>query len=88
MEEEIQVQDCRDNAHEFGLDSHGFMIRRLPDFAELPDRGAITGEYIPAIKKMLRTELEDVGTVFVFDWRVSEATSHLTTKQLETKTDF
>lgn len=69
-EEQVEVQDCRKNAAEFGLDSHGFAIRRMPTFAELPDREAVIGEYIPAIRNMLQTELEDVGTVFLFDWRV------------------
>lgn len=74
-EEQVEVQDCRENSHEFGLDSHGFAIRRLPTFTELPDREAVIGEYIPAIKRMLQDELEDVGTVFLFDWRVCESDS-------------
>ncbi|POS75728.1 methyltransferase CmcJ [Diaporthe helianthi] len=72
-EEQVEVQDCRNNVHEFGLDSHGFAIRRLPTFTELPDREAVIGEYLPAIKKMLQAELEDVGTVFLFDWRIRES---------------
>lgn len=71
-EKQIQVQDLRDDAHSFRLDSHGFTICHLPGFTGLSDRGTISGEYIPAIKKMLKTELGDVGTVFVFDWRVRE----------------
>lgn len=77
----IQVQDIRDNAHNFGLDSHGFTICRCPRFAELPDTDAVTGEYIPAIKKMLKTELKEVGTVFVYDWRVCDVTPHLVITQ-------
>lgn len=71
-EKEIQIQDIRNDAHHFGLDSHGFTTSRFPRFAELPDTDAVEGKYIPAIKKMLQTELEDVGTVFVYDWRVLE----------------
>lgn len=69
-EKQIQVQDLRDESESFRLDSHGFTICRLPEFTELSDREVISGEYIPAIRKMLTAELEDVGTVFVFDWRV------------------
>lgn len=71
-DKKIQVQDIRNNVHNFGLDSHGFTSCHFPRFAELPDTNAVTGEYIPAIKKMLQTELEDVGTVFIYDWRVRE----------------
>lgn len=76
-ERQIQVHDLRNNAHEFQLDMHGFAVRCLPKFTELPNRESITEEYIPAIKKMLQEELEEVGTIFVFDWRVSDLPSHL-----------
>lgn len=69
-EVEIPVQDIRDDAHSFRLDSHGFTVCHLPEFTQLSDRGVIPDEYIPVIKKMLKAKLEDVGTVFVFDWRV------------------
>lgn len=69
-EKQIRVQDIRENTHSFQVDSHGFTVRHLPNFTELPDGEIISGEYIPAIKMMLKAELEDVGTVFVFDWRV------------------
>lgn len=79
-EKQIQVQDIREMAHSFELDSHGFVIAELPMFPELPDRETITGEYIPAVKKMLQAELDDVGTVFVFDWRVRVTVLELTTE--------
>lgn len=69
-EKRIQVHDFRHHAHNFQLDSHGFAVFQLPRFTELPDKKTITGEYLPAIQKMLLKELDDVGTVFVFDWRV------------------
>lgn len=43
---------------------------QLPGFTELPDKKTISQEYIPAIENMLQKQLDDVGTVFVFDWRV------------------
>lgn len=70
-EKQIQLHDFRHNADRFQLDTHGFTIRCFPGFTELPDRESITEGYISAIKEMLQTELEEVGTVFVFDWRVS-----------------
>lgn len=69
-EKQIPIHNIRDDAQGFQLDSHGFTTRRLPGFTDLLDRETITGKYIPAIKDMLKTELQDVGTVFVFDWRV------------------
>lgn len=66
----IQAHDVRQNAHSFQLDSHGFTICQLPGFTEVPDKKTISQEYIPAIENMLRKQLDDVGTVFVFDWRV------------------
>lgn len=73
-EKRIQVHDIRHNAHSFHLDSHGFTVCQLPRFTELTDKKTITGEYIPAIEKMLQKELDEVGTVFVFDWRVRRTT--------------
>jgi len=69
-EKDITVEDFRDRADEFQLDTHGFTTRKIPGFTELPDKETIERKYIPAVRQMLQDELEDVGTVFVFDWRV------------------
>lgn len=69
-DKEIALQNIRDNAEKFRLDSHGFTTSPLPGFTELSEREEITEKYMPAIKEMLQTKLQDVGTVFVFDWRV------------------
>lgn len=82
-ERQIQVHDLRNSAHKFQLDTHGFTVRCLPRFTELPDRESITEEYIPAIKKMLQAELEEVGTIFVFDWRVSDLLPSPTRKSVK-----
>lgn len=71
-EKQIQVQDLRDDVHSVRLDSHGFTICHLPGFTQLSDGEVIPGQYTPAIKNMLKAELEDVGTVFAFDWRVRQ----------------
>lgn len=69
-ERTIQVENIRDVPTTFQLDTHGFCSRPLPGFTELSDEDTVISKYIPAVKKMLQTELQDVGTVFVFDWRV------------------
>src|SRR5436305_593967 len=69
-EKQIEVKDFRDEASKYHLDTHGFATCRLPGFRLLPDRDVITEEYLPAVKDMLRSSLDDVGTVFVYDWRV------------------
>jgi hypothetical protein len=67
---DIQVEDFRDREHEFQLDTSGFTSVQLPGFTDLTDRETIKKQYIPAVKKMLEEELQDVGTVLLIDWRV------------------
>ena len=69
-ERAVTVTDFRNN-NEFELDTHGFTVRELPGFSELDDAEIIRKEFLPAVERMLKTELDDVGTVFIFDWRVS-----------------
>lgn len=75
-EREVEVKNLRDEATEFNLDTHGFATYRLPEFNDLMDRDTITEKYIPAVKNMLRSNVPDVGTVFVYDWRVSRNLLH------------
>lgn len=72
-EKDVTVTDFRDNAADFQLDTHGFATRKLEGFTELENDKDINARYIPEVKRMLETELGDVGTVFVFDWRASPA---------------
>ncbi|KAL2279698.1 hypothetical protein FJTKL_13240 [Diaporthe vaccinii] len=76
-EAQIQVQDLRDDAQSYRPDSHGFAVCHLPGFTQLSDRAIISDEYIPVIKKMLKAELEDVGTMFAFGWRIRESNSEV-----------
>lgn len=69
-DKEIIVEDFRGRAREFHLDTHGFTTRRLPGFTDVSIREVIESEYVPYVIKMLRAELHDVGTVFIFDRRV------------------
>lgn len=66
-EKEVIVEDFRGRAREFHLDTHGFTTRRLPGFTNVSIRDGIENEYVPSVIKMLRAELHNVGTVFVFD---------------------
>ncbi|KAI3318885.1 hypothetical protein HD806DRAFT_304982 [Xylariaceae sp. AK1471] len=69
-EKQIEVENFRDQAPKFQLDTHGFATFRLPGFRLLPDRDTIMEKYLPAVKDMLQSQLQDVGTVFVYDWRI------------------
>ncbi|KAI0813888.1 hypothetical protein GGR55DRAFT_484374 [Xylaria sp. FL0064] len=81
-ERQIDVYDFRVNSNQFQLDSHGFTTRRLPGFSELLDREVITTQYLPAVKNMLQSQLQDVGTVFVYDWRIRNSRPDTTDKQI------
>jgi hypothetical protein len=73
-ERSITVKNFRDN-RDFQLDSHGFTSRKMSGFSELDNVDKIRKEFLPAVEGLLRKELEDVGTVFIFDWRVSRTLS-------------
>ncbi|KAI1429100.1 hypothetical protein F5Y12DRAFT_729625 [Xylaria sp. FL1777] len=81
-ERQIQVQDFRDRADQFQLDTHGFATRHLPGFSELLDRDTITTQYLPAVKDMLHSQIQDVGTVFVYDWRIRSSRPETTEKRI------
>ncbi|OTA96831.1 hypothetical protein M434DRAFT_392516 [Hypoxylon sp. CO27-5] len=81
-EKDVLVEDFRERADDFQIDTHGFTTRRLPGFTELSDKDVIQTEYIPAVKKMLQESLQDVGTVFVFDWRVRSSRSESTADKI------
>ncbi|KAI1271158.1 hypothetical protein F5Y07DRAFT_383894 [Xylaria sp. FL0933] len=81
-ERQIEVHDFRADSNQFQLDSHGFTTRRLPGFSDLLDREFITSQYLPAVKNMLQSQLQDVGTVFVYDWRIRNSRPDTTDKQI------
>ncbi len=76
-EREVLVEDLRGQERDFQMDASGFATCQLPGFADLSDPEAIREEYLPAVEDMLRRELDDVGTVVVFDWRVSDQSSYV-----------
>ncbi|KAI0531707.1 hypothetical protein GGR58DRAFT_222379 [Xylaria digitata] len=81
-ERQIGVKDFRAYADRFQLDTHGFTTRNLPGFNGLLDRDTITKRYLPAVQEMLQCELEDVGTVFVFDWRIRSSRPDATDQKI------
>lgn len=68
---DIEVEDFRGQKDFDDIDSHGFTTRSLNGFDLVNDIPAIERDYIPAVEALLRKALKDVGTVFIFDWRVS-----------------
>ncbi|PSN60877.1 methyltransferase CmcJ [Corynespora cassiicola Philippines] len=71
-EKEIAITDFR-GKEGFQLDTQGFTMRNIEGFTELTIGEDICQNYIPAVKKLLKRELEDVETVFVFDWRLRDS---------------
>jgi len=72
-QKQVELEDFREKAIEFELDTHGFTTRCLPGFDDLLDKETAVSRYLSAIEKMLQDKLDDVGTVFIFDWRVRYA---------------
>ncbi|KAI1361534.1 hypothetical protein F5Y08DRAFT_314430 [Xylaria arbuscula] len=81
-ERHIEVKDFRTNADQFQLDTAGFTTRHLPGFAELMDRDAIKERYLPAVQHMLQSQLSDVGTVFIYDWRIRNSRPEITEERI------
>ncbi|RYO79490.1 hypothetical protein DL766_009345 [Monosporascus sp. MC13-8B] len=81
-EKTVTVEDFRGRAKEFQLDSHGFSSCHLPGFTELADKDTIEQQYLPAVEDILRTHLEDFGTVFIFDWRIRNSRSDTVTDMI------
>lgn len=71
----VNVRDFRDISEFFNLDTHGFASFPLHGFDKMPGEDFIRQRYLPAIEDMLKSQLEGVGTVFIFDWRVSTTSS-------------
>lgn len=66
----VTVEDFRGEGDFFEIDNHGFTSRPIEGFARLENTTEIEQSYIPAIKDLIRKEIAEAGTVFVYDWRV------------------
>ncbi|KAI1251513.1 hypothetical protein MGN70_006081 [Eutypa lata] len=81
-EKTVIIEDFRGQAQEFQLDSHGFSSCHIPGFMELTDKNIIEQQYLPAVENLLRAHLEDVGTVFIFDWRIRNSRNDTVTDMI------
>ncbi|KAK9776459.1 putative Major facilitator superfamily (MFS) profile domain-containing protein [Seiridium cardinale] len=81
-ERTIQVEDFRPQAQNFSLDSHGFTTRLLPGFTNISGKDEVNDAYIPAVKKMIKEQVADVGTIFVFDWRIRCSRNETVTERI------
>ncbi|MCJ1281118.1 hypothetical protein MMC26_000436 [Xylographa opegraphella] len=65
------IEDVRGDEEQYTLDRHGFTYRRAPfAFAGFHDKSQILETFLPWAERILRKEVEDVGRVFIFDWRL------------------
>jgi hypothetical protein len=67
---DVLVQNIRKQEANFSLDINGFMVRNLQGFHDLASLESITSEYLPAVEKLLKQEVEGADKVVFFDWRV------------------
>lgn len=72
-----KVEDARGRETEFNLDTHGFAWRKhetkVKDFKS---REEVVNNYFPEMVALIRSEVEDVDRVYIFDWRVSNEVAH------------
>lgn len=69
-EQDVTVEDIRDDLDYVNIDDHGFTTRNLLGFDCLNSAEEIESWYLPAVEQLLRAEMDDAGTVFIYDWRV------------------
>lgn len=70
---ELVVNDLRGQEKDFNLDRNGFSVcTHETAVTRFGTAEEIEQVYLPEIEAMLKREVEDVGRVFFFDWRVSQ----------------
>jgi hypothetical protein len=66
------VQDLRGQESQFDLDRNGFQIFDLPtSFRHWHDRKAVENEYMKECVDILRGILDDVDSIYFYNWRAS-----------------
>ncbi|KAF2440058.1 hypothetical protein P171DRAFT_489834 [Karstenula rhodostoma CBS 690.94] len=75
-ERNVQVEDFRDEGDYFDIDNHGFTSRTIEGFSRLDSTTEIELSYIPTIQDLIRNEIADAGTVFVYDWRIRDSSTY------------
>ena len=66
-----KVRDVRQELGDFTLDDNGFAYRTWPSKCKSFDKATVKQIYLPEIEGLLRTEIEDIRHIALFDWRVS-----------------
>lgn len=70
-DEQVEIKDVRSLTVPPTLDTYGFMYRKYPLlFTNFASRQAVEQFYFPEVERLIRQEVDDVGQVFIFDWRL------------------
>lgn len=76
---QVNIQDARGSECDFTLDNYGFVFRRYPsDFNCFTDRRLVEDKYFPEIEQILRSELQGLDKIFIFDWRLRRSKHEIT----------
>ncbi|KAK3377157.1 hypothetical protein B0T24DRAFT_656821 [Lasiosphaeria ovina] len=68
--EEI-IHDCRGKEGDFTLDEHGFsFVTHHSQMVSWDDADTVKEVYLKEVEELLRQQVDDVGQVFFFDWRI------------------
>ncbi|TRX98935.1 hypothetical protein FHL15_000277 [Xylaria flabelliformis] len=73
---DIEIEDVRGRESEFTLDANGFRYFHTSDlgqFLDFDSKEAIEKDFLPAIEKLVKQEVNNVGRTFIFDWRLRRA---------------
>lgn len=72
------VRSARSREREFQLNVHGFAFRKhTTDFTDWRDREAVEREYIPAMERFLKDNIEDAERVITYNWRLRNSEKQL-----------
>ena len=75
------INDIRGNEASFSLDVHGFAVRKhVTSLQNFENVSEIESVYLREIEELLKSEVEDVDQVFLFDWRVGYITNTVHSK--------
>ena len=64
------IEDIRGNEHHFDLDVNGFCIRKRDSRPLILSRQYVEDEYFEEVKQLIKTTIDGVEEVQLFDWRV------------------
>lgn len=68
------IEDLRGSENLYGIDSHGFQIaHHRSAIQDWSNRQEIEDLYFLEMQQLIRSQLEDVDEVYIFNWRVWRA---------------